>query len=90
MTVDFDSWVSITETKARYCRCLDTKDWKGFSDCFETNAIADMRAIGGPTIAGRAAIVTSVSQSMEGAISVHVHSPEIAIHDDTADVIWAL
>jgi hypothetical protein len=32
MTPNFADWVAICETKARYCRCLDTKDWAGYRE----------------------------------------------------------
>ncbi|HEY3700203.1 MAG TPA: nuclear transport factor 2 family protein, partial [Spongiibacteraceae bacterium] len=34
---------SIKQTKARYFRFLDTKDWVGFASVFTTDAQMDMR-----------------------------------------------
>ena len=31
----------IKQLKARYCRCLDTKDWRGFLDVFAPDATID-------------------------------------------------
>jgi len=37
----------IRRLKARYFRCLDTKDWDGFRDVFASDAEMDMRAEAG-------------------------------------------
>ena len=37
----------IRRLKARYFRCLDTKDWDGFRDVFASDGEMDMRAEAG-------------------------------------------
>jgi SnoaL-like domain len=41
MTTNFTDWLAICETKARYCLCLDTKDWAGYADCFTEDLVMD-------------------------------------------------
>jgi hypothetical protein len=82
----------IAEVKARYCRCLDEKDWAGYADTFTADVVLDTTASGGQAWHGREAAVGFVSGSLGGAITVHqVHSPEMdALDGDTVDVIWAM
>ena len=46
MSNSFADWVAICETKARYCRCLDTKDWVGYADVFAEDLVLDTRPAG--------------------------------------------
>ena len=89
---DPQDYLAICETKARYCRYLDRKDWAGYGDVFTPDAVLDTRASNGPQVEGREAIVALVRSAVGEAITVHqVHSPEIALRDaDTAEVIWAM
>jgi len=96
-TPDFATWQAICETKARYCRCLDTKDWAGYGDVFTEDAVLDATPSGGQKIAGRAAMVAFVRGSVESAATVHqVHSPEIRLTGtdssgaQSAEVVWAM
>jgi hypothetical protein len=84
--------IAIEETKARYCRCLDTKDWTGFANVFVEDLVLDTTDSGGSEVRGRDKAVEMVRSSVGDAKTVHqVHSPEIAFRDDdTADVIWAM
>ncbi|WP_340589110.1 nuclear transport factor 2 family protein [Erythrobacter alti] len=88
----FADYVAICETKARYCRCLDTKDWAGYADVFTDGVVLDTRASGGEMVEGREQVVAMVKSAIGKAITVHqVHSPEIALTDpDTAEAIWAM
>jgi len=36
----------IRRLKARYFRCIDTKDWRGFTDCFAPDAVMDVSGEG--------------------------------------------
>jgi ketosteroid isomerase-like protein len=81
----------IKQLKARYFRCIDQRDWEGWSDVFARDAVlevpeADM------TTTGRDAIVASVSALLTGARTVHHgHMPEIEITGaDTARGTWAM
>lgn len=92
MTASFADWVAICETKARYCSCLDTKDWAGYTDCFTEDLTMDLPPEGN-LISGRDACMKSVRGWVESAKTAHqVHNPEIAFSADgnSADVIWAM
>ncbi|WP_439468584.1 nuclear transport factor 2 family protein [Blastomonas fulva] len=88
----FSDWLDICNLKARYCRCLDTKDWRGYAEVFADDAVLDTSPSGGLTIAGRDALVAYVRSSIsEDTITTHhIHAPEIAIDGDTATGIWAM
>lgn len=85
-------FLAICETKARYCRCLDIKDWDGFKDVFLPDLEIDTTASGGYEVRGRDDAVKMVRNSVGDAITVHqVHSPEIEFIDDsTADAVFAM
>jgi uncharacterized protein (TIGR02246 family) len=84
-------YIAICEVKARYCRTLDTKDWAGYADVFTEDLELDTRPAGGALTHGRDESVRMVRAAVENAItSHHVHSPEIKIDGDTADVVWAM
>ena len=83
--------IAIAETKARYCRLLDTQDWDGWADIFTEDLLLDTEPAGGTRIEGRDAAIEMVRTSLQGAATAHqVHSPEIDFHGDSADVIWAM
>jgi len=88
--VRFADWVAICETKARYCRCLDTKDWVGYADCFTEDFL--LETPGGWSVSGRDEAVKKIRGSIETAQTAHqVHNPEIAFDGlDAADVVWAM
>ena len=90
--IPFDIYMAICTTKARYCRCLDEKDWDGYADAFTEDVVLDTRDSGGEEMTGRDRIVAWVRSSVETATTVHqVHVPEITLVDaDTADVAWAM
>ena len=93
MTANFNDWVAICETKARYCRCMDTKDWAGWADCFTEDMVLDTSPAGGYRIEGREAAIKAVLGSIEHATTAHqVHNPEIVFDADGqgARVIWAM
>jgi ketosteroid isomerase-like protein len=88
---DFADWVAICNVKARYCRCLDTKDWDGYAAVFTADVVLDTTESGGPRFAGRAEAVAGVRQAVEQAITTHhVHNPEIIVSGDEAQAIWAM
>ena len=91
----FDDWLAICNLKARYCRCLDTKDWDGYAALFTEDLILDTSGSGGARVEGRDAAVAYVRASIEDAITTHhVHSPEIEVEvevaGDHATGIWAM
>jgi uncharacterized protein (TIGR02246 family) len=90
--VEFSDWLAISELKARYCRCLDTKDWAGYAAVYTEDAVLDTTGSGGARVAGREALVAYVRSSIsEDTITTHhVHQPEIVVDGDTASAIWAM
>ncbi|MGQ3177380.1 MAG: nuclear transport factor 2 family protein [Blastomonas fulva] len=88
----FSDWLDICNLKARYCRCLDTKDWRGYAEVFADDAVLDTSPSGGLTVVGRDALVAYVRSSIsEDTITTHhIHAPEIAIDGDTATGIWSM
>ena len=92
MSASFADWVAICETKARYCRFLDTKDWERYADVFTEDLVLDTPS-GGQAIEGRDAALRMIRGSVESAKTAHhVHNPEISFAPDgqSADVIWAM
>jgi uncharacterized protein (TIGR02246 family) len=89
---ELEAYVAISQVKARYCRTLDTKDWAGYADVFTEDLVLDTSPAGGPPpIHGREAAIRMVRSSVETARTAHhVHSPEITLNGDTADVVWAM
>jgi hypothetical protein len=91
----------IKQTKARYFRCMDTKDWAGFEAVFAPDATADFTPQGGNpqewSTSGAANIVAWVRKVVEPAITVHHgHMPEVELTSPTTaravfameDLIW--
>jgi ketosteroid isomerase-like protein len=86
-----EAFVGISDTKGRYCRCLDTKDWEGYGDVFTDDVILDTRPAGGSITHGRDALLKIVRSSVETAKTAHqVHTPLITLDGDTAHVVWAM
>lgn len=86
-----EDYFAICEVKARYCRFLDTKDWESWGDLFTDDIELDTRPSGGTVTHGRDEMLRTVRGSLEGAITAHqVHSPEMRIEGDTAQVTWAM
>lgn len=90
--IAIDDYLAICHTKARYCRCLDEKDWSGYADTFTPDVVLDTTGSGGGETRGIDALLQSVRGSISDAVTVHqVHSPEMTRVDaDTVDVIWAM
>lgn len=86
----------ISRLKARYFRCMDTKDWSGFEAVFTPDAQADYTPQGGDpmewTASGASNIVAFVKKAVAPAITVHHgHMPEIEVTSlTTASGIWAM
>lgn len=89
--ISLSDYIAICETKARYCRTLDSKDWDGYADVFTADFLLDTEPAGGYKVQGRDEVVRMVRASVEQAKTAHqVHSPEIQFYGDSADVIWAM
>ena len=84
----------IRRLKARYFRCLDTKDWDGFRDVFASDAEMDMRAEAGDRglVHGSQAIADFVRAVVGDVQTVHHgHMGEIELTSPTtATGIWAM
>lgn len=89
----------IQRLKARYFRCMDTKDWAGLEGVFGPDSVMDMRGenrTGGPAEdqyhTGAANIVRFMRSHIENVTTVHHgHTPEIDITGpDSAKGIWAM
>lgn len=92
MAASFEDWLAICETKARYCRCMDTKDWAGWADVFTEDLVLDTTPAGGYRVEGRDKVIAMVRSSIETAKTAHqVHNPEVTFDGpDAANVIWAM
>ncbi|MBW8785177.1 MAG: nuclear transport factor 2 family protein [Novosphingobium sp.] len=93
MQPDFADWLAICETKARYCRLMDTKDWDGWADCFTEDLVLDTSPAGGQRIEGRDQAIRYVRGSIDQAKTAHqVHNPEVMFDSDGqgASVTWAM
>lgn len=91
MAPDFADWLAICNVKAAYCRLLDTKDWEGWKQLFTEDCVIDTRPSGGTLEEGRERFVAMVRQSLAEAKTAHqVHSPQIVIDGDRAEVVWAM
>jgi len=81
----------IKALKARYFRCVDTKDWDGFAAVFADDAAFEVSEADW-NMEGRAAIVETVRSRLHEAVTVHHgHCPEITVTSPTAaEGIWAM
>ena len=89
----------IHQLKARYFRCMDTKDWDGFANVFAPDAVMDMssemrdgQTEGEGVTHGARAIAAFVRGAVDAVETVHHgHTPEIALTSPTtATGIWAM
>jgi uncharacterized protein (TIGR02246 family) len=82
---------AIKQLKARYFRCMDTKDWEGFGSVFTTDAHVVVPE-GAMDVTGRGEVVSAISGALEGVQTVHHgHMPEIELTGpDSATGIWAM
>ena len=91
----------VKQLKARYFRCMDTKDWAGFEAVFAADATVDYTPPGGNpaewSASGRTDIVAFVRKVVERAVTVHHgHMPEVEVTSPTTaravvameDLIW--
>ena len=87
----------IKALKARYFRCMDTKDWSGLEAVFAPDLIADFRDSTGVRdesllTHGAALYVANLAPILQDIVTVHHgHMPEIEITGDTtARGVWAM
>jgi hypothetical protein len=91
---ELDAIEQIKKLKARYFRCMDTKDWDGFQDVFAPDASLDttQEAPDIEVVHGAPEIRQFVQGSVDPVVTVHHgHMPEIEITSPTtARGIWAM
>ena len=83
----------IKALKARYFRCVDTKDWDGFAAVFAPDAAFDISDdVPGCILVGREKILDAARPPLQGCVSVHHgHCPEITITSAmSAEGVWAM
>ena len=91
----------IKQLRAKYWRCLDTKDWQGWGSVFTEDCTllfdSGVSTGGGdpqtnPKVSTRKGMVATVSKMLHQAVTVHQgHFPEIEFISDTeAKGIWPL
>jgi len=84
----------IAELKARYCRCVDTKDFEGYRAVFANEGTFDISADQpeGGGFTDPDAFTQNAEAGLAGAVSVHhVHNPEIEVlSETTARGVWAM
>jgi hypothetical protein len=90
---------AIKTLKARYFRCMDTKDWAGLEAVFADDAEFDMRGevadkskAAEGLVVGAAAIAAFIRSAVETLVTVHHgHMPEITLTSPTtASGLWAM
>ncbi len=83
---------AIRKLKARYFRCMDSKDWDGLANCFTEDLVADFRGGPGDLVEGRDQYMEYISAMLAEATTVHHgHMPEIEFTgENTAEGIWAM
>jgi hypothetical protein len=82
---------AIKQLKARYFRCLDTRQWDAWGQVFAADAVMEIPEVD-MRLTGRDAIVDGVSGALTGSRTVHHgHMPEIEVTGtDTARGTWAM
>ena len=91
---DLSAVEEIKRLKARYFRCMDTKDWDGFEAVFAPDATMDttQEAPDLEVVHGSGNIRQFVQGSVDPVVTVHHgHMPEIEITSPTtARGVWAM
>lgn len=83
----------LTQAKAKYCRTLDTQDWTGLAALMTEDiefGMGDGHSEPQMTV-GRDETVALLQSLVAGSKTAHqVHTPEIDLNEDEAQVIWAM
>ena len=102
MSTDIERLIAIEEIKqlkARYFRCMDTKDWPGLQAVFSDDAELDMRGEAADKskaatelVVGAANIMPFIRNAVLELVTVHHgHMPEITLTSETtATGIWSM
>jgi hypothetical protein len=83
---------AIKQLKARYFRCMDTKDWDGMRQVFAQDVHIDTSGDGGGVQDDADDFMAMLRSNIEDVVTVHHgHMPEITLTSDTtATGIWAM
>jgi hypothetical protein len=83
---------AIKQLKARYFRCMDTKDWDGMRQVFAQDVHIDTSGDGGGIQDDADDFMAMLRSNIEDVVTVHHgHMPEITLTSDTtATGIWAM
>lgn len=87
------AFYELTQAKAKYCRTLDTRDWDGLAALMTADIEFGMgEAHSEPHMTvGRDETVALLQSLVAGSRTAHqVHTPEIDLNGDEAQVIWAV
>jgi hypothetical protein len=86
-----DDVEEIKKLKARYFRCLDSKDWDGYRNVFTDDVVVDLSPSGGEVWQGIDAFMDYVRGLTLVQSVHHGHMPEIeSTSETTATGIWSL
>jgi hypothetical protein len=90
--VSSDDIEAIKQLKARYFRCMDTKQWDEMKQVFAPDVRVDMEAEGGGTHTDRDSFMTMLVANVGDVVTVHHgHMPEITLTSPTtATGTWAM
>jgi hypothetical protein len=67
----------IKQLKARYFRCMDTKEWDGFADSFTTDAVMDVPQDFGGAATGAERRELAEERAAAGRVSRHAASESV-------------
>ena len=83
---------AIKQLKARYFRCMDTKDWDGMRQVFAQDVHIDTSGDGGGIQDDADDFMAMLRSNIEDVVTVHHgHMPEITLTSPTtATGIWAM
>jgi len=87
-----DDIEAIKQLKGRYCRTMDTKDWRAMRQVFTDDVEMDTTDAGGGLMTGADDFMAFLSDTLDGVVTVHhCHMPEIDLTSaTTAAGIWAM
>jgi hypothetical protein len=87
------AFYELTQAKAKYCRTLDTQDWNGLAALMSADiefGMSDGDSEPQMTV-GRDETLALLKSLVAGTRTAHqVHTPEIDLNGDEAQVIWAV
>jgi len=82
----------IKQLKARYFRCIDTKDWEAFADLFTEDCVHYLPQESPKSTLGNEDYFRDMKAQLDAGMTVHHgHMPEITLLSETeAEGIWAM